>query len=69
MYKNLFIKILIIIIDIIVLSIIYIGIKHMKRKNNITFIAKILEIKIVDGVYTLLVEVLCSNKYPIKFFS
>lgn len=40
----------------------------MKRNNNITLKAKILEMKIVDGVYTLLVEVLCSNKYPIKFF-
>lgn len=66
MYKNLLIKILIIII--ILLSIIYIGVKQMKRNNNITLKAKILEIKIVDGVYTLLVEALCSNKYPIKFF-
>lgn len=68
MYKDFFITILIIIIDIIILSIIYIGVKQKKRNNSITFIAKILEIKIVDGVYTLLVKVLCSNKYPIKFF-
>ena len=40
----------------------------MKRNNNMTIKAKILEIKEVDGVYTLLVEVLCSNKYPVKFF-
>lgn len=40
----------------------------MKRNKDMIIKAKILEIKEVDGVYTLLVEVLCSNKYPIKFF-
>lgn len=66
MNKNLFIKILIIII--IILSIIYIGVKQMKRNNNMTFKARILEIKEVDGVYTLLIEELGGHKYPVKYF-
>lgn len=66
MNKNIFIKILIIII--ILLIIIYIGGRLMKRNNNMTFKAKILEIKEVDGVYTLLVEELGNQKYPVKYF-
>lgn len=66
MNKNIYLKILIIII--IILSIIYIGVKQMKRNNNMTIKAKILEIKEVDGVYTLLVEELGKHKYPVKYF-
>lgn len=40
----------------------------MKRNNNMTIKAKILEIKEVDGVYTLLVEELGNKKYPVKYF-
>lgn len=40
----------------------------MKRNNNMTFKAKILEIKEVDGVYTLLVEELGKHKYPVTYF-
>lgn len=66
MDKNIYLKILIIII--IILIIIYIGVKQMKRNNNMTFKARILEIKEIDGVYTLLVEELGSKKYPVKYF-
>lgn len=66
MNKNIFIKILIIVI--ILLTIIYIGVKQMKINNNMTIKAKILEIKEVDGVYTLLVEELGNHKYSVKYF-